>query len=266
MGDDRGQVRAFRARPLPTVRELLRVSQEITEREKRRPGYRWVAYHLPVLFDALSAPETEGEKREWARNQLELFAMVEAEAFWKAKTRNQRFARPEAMFNDWGRYLVVVAGMAASMTAARYVRKETLPLNAAADIMDAIQHDLGLFWREGLGLRIVQAQVRRDERSTLDEAALIWVLKQSWAWGAETQDDRTLVAVIGALYPEALVKYRLSPPQAEDVCQILRERHRIDLKSPENCRKRFSRLCERVKREAPRITQIAEAIRTIPTE
>jgi hypothetical protein len=259
-------VRAFTARPLPRAVELLRTSQGIVERGKGHPAYPWIARHLPVLYDALWAPDTDGERRGWARERLQYFAVVEAEAFWKARTRNRASSRREGMWNDWGRYLTVVAWVAAYMTAARYVRKETPPLNAAVDIMQAIADDLYLFWIEELGPRILLAQKRRGGRSTLDEAGLIWVLKQSWAFGAGTQEDRTLVAVIGLVCRESLVKYRISPAQAAAVYQVLRQRHGIDLKSPEACRKRFARICERVKREEPRITQIAEAIRTIPTE
>jgi hypothetical protein len=165
-----------------------------------------------------------------------------------------------------GRFLLGVAWMAASITAVQFVRKETLPMNAARDIMQAITEDLYLFWTEELGPRIVRAQAHGDERSTADEAELIWVLKQSWAIGADTQEDKTMIAVIGALYPDALVRYRLTPLEAAEVYQVVRDRHRIDLVSPEACRKRFARLCERVQRDAPHITQIAEAIRKIPTE
>jgi hypothetical protein len=266
MEHDQEGVRAFTARPLPPAMELLRTSQEIAERGKGHSAYPWIARHLPVLYDALWAPDTDGERRGWARERLQYFAVVEAEAFWKARTRNRASSRSEATWNDWGRYLTMVAWVAAYGAAARYVRKETPPLNAALDIMQAIKDDLYLFWIEKLGPRILNAQKRRDDRSALDEAGLIWVLKQSWALGAETQEDRTIVAAVGVVCPEALVKYRISPAQAVAVYEALREQHGIDVKSPEACRKRFARICERVKREAPRITQIAEAIRTIPTE
>jgi hypothetical protein len=225
-----------------------------------------VAKHLPVLYDTLWAPGMDEGRREWAREKLQYFAVVEAEAFWQAQTRHWKQDGEGATFNDWGRYLTMVAWVAASMTAGRYVQKDTLPLNAVYDITQAIADDLYLWWIEELGPRILRAQQRRGGSSKLDEAGLIWVLKQSWAFGAETQDDRTLVAVIGHVCPEALVKYRISPAQAVAVYEALRERHGIDLRSPEACRKRFARICERAKREEPRITQIAEAIRTIPTE
>jgi hypothetical protein len=171
------------------------------------------------------------------------------------------------MYDDWGRYLWGVA-VAAFMVAVRDVRKETLPLNAARDIMEAIKHDLHLYWTKEIHPRIDLAQeLHGDERSTADEAALIRVLKVSWALGAETPDDVKMVAVVNTLYPNALERYRLTPAEAQDVYQLLRERHNIDLVSPEACRKRFARFWERVRRQnTSHIWEFADAIRKIPKE
>ncbi len=228
------------------ARRFIRLWEQ--RQAKYGPWYGEVVKHLPAIC-VIAREAWETEQGAEAVRRLFNFTLVEVSEFLDWETR------PEQIVNRYG-VIVLAAAVNAMVHAAEKVQRETLQLDAFAEIIKAIHQDTVSLWAlSQVGYRalasILGLPVPEDERDALRRATTLGLAISRMA-----PEDQRIVREVVDLDPEGAAHNSIAREKFAQAHNILLKKG-LRLPSAEALRKRYGRATGRMRQDADWILKVS---------